>query len=213
MTRPFRPPPLALLLVALVTVASAGQAAAQSDGEDVIARLRQTYDGLDALSARFTQEAGGATAEGTLALRGDAYRIDTADQLLVSDGTTAWALSKSDRQVLVNDAVEDPSGFTPSTFFTRYPDRFDVVVTGRETLRGAPHDVLRLTPKDAGGAVSEVTLWARAADALPMRVRVTDVNGTAYTFALWDVRVNPPVTAGTFRYEPEPGVEVVDLRL
>jgi len=206
--------PLSLLLVALVAlpVFSAGQASAQDRSADVLARLRASYAQMDALRAEFTQEVGGARLEGTLLLRGDSYRIETPDQVLVTDGRTAWAYSKDDRQVLINDAVEDVTAFSPSAFFTRYPDRFHVRVIGAETLSGARHDVLRLTPREDGAPLREVTLYVRASDSLPTRVRVLDGNGTALTFDLRNVERNPRLPADAFRFTPPAGAEVVDLR-
>jgi outer membrane lipoprotein carrier protein len=211
---PSRSRALSLLLVALVAlpVFSAGQAAAQDRSYDVLARLRASYSSMDALRAEFTQEVGGARLEGTLLLQGDRYRIETPDQVLVTDGATAWAYSKDDRQVLINDAVEDVTAFSPSAFFTRYPDRFDVQVTGSETVSGARHDVLRLTPRDSGAQVREVTLYVRATDSIPTRVRVVDGNGTTLVFDLRNIERNPRLPADAFRFVPPAGAEVVDLR-
>lgn len=215
-TMPRRSLPFALLLAALVAlpVLFAGQAHAQAQdrSSDVLARLRASYAQVQALRAEFTQEVAGARLEGTLLLQGDRYRIETPEQVLVTDGTTAWAYSRDDRQVLINHAVEDVTAFSPSTFFTRYPDRFNVRVTGTETLNGARHDVLRLTPREAGAPVREVTLYVRASDSLPTRVRVLDGSGTTLVFDLRNIERNPRLPEGAFRFTPPPGAEVVDLR-
>ena len=198
-------------LLALLTVPFAGQALAQQNA-DVLDRLRARYESLDGLRATFTQRVGSATMEGSIALRGDAYRIETADQTLVTDGATSWVYSKTDRQVLVNDAVADETTFSPADFFTHYPDRFDVRADGTETIGGLRHDRLRLTPKNADAFLQEVTLFVRATDALPTRVRIVDGNGTTVLFDLQDVEVNPRLAEDTFRFSAPAGAEVVDLR-
>lgn len=197
----------ALLAIVLFT----GQAQAQAS-DDLLDRLRMRYETTDALRAHFTQSVGETTMQGTLVLRGDAYRIETPDQMLVTDGTTSWVYSKADGQVLVNDAVADETTFSPADFFTHYPDRFDVRVASSETLDGVRHDVLRLTPKNDDAFLREVTLWVRSADTLPRRVLIIDGNGTRLVFDLRDVEVNPPLRSDLFRFVPPRGAEVVDLR-
>jgi outer membrane lipoprotein carrier protein len=198
-------------LLALVTVLFTGQVHAQS-GDDLLDRLRERYESTDALRARFTQTIGDATMEGTLVLRGDAYRIETGDQTLVTDGETAWVYSKLDQQVLVNDAIKDETAFSPADFFTNYPDRFDVEVIGSEVIDGARHETLKLTPKNDDAFLREVTLFVCSTDALPTRVQIVDGNGTRVAFDLQDVEVNPTLGGDVFRFDAPIGAEVVDLR-
>lgn len=200
-----------LALVLFATVLSAGQVHAQN-GDDILDRLRTRYESTDALRAHFTQTIGDASMEGTLTLRGNAYRIETGDQTLVTDGTTAWVYSKSEKQVLVNDAVADETAFSPADFFTHYPDRFNVKVQGSESIGGVRHDRLQLTPKEGGSFLREVTLFVRASDALPTRVQIVDGNGTRVAFDLRDVEVNPRLSNDVFRFVAPQGAEVVDLR-
>lgn len=201
--------PFVLSLLALVLFA--GQVQAQ-DSDDLLDRLRMRYETTDALRARFTQSGGGASMQGTLVLRGDAYRIETPDQVLVTDGTTSWVYAKADGQVLVNDAIADETTFSPADFFTHYPDRFDVRVDSTTMLDGVRHEVLRLTPKDSDAFLREVTLWVRQVDTLPRRVQLLDGNGMGMTFDLSNVEVNPPLRSDVFQFVPPPGAEVVDLR-
>ena len=198
-------------VLALVAVLFAGQVHAQSS-DDILDRLRDRYESTDALRARFTQSIGDASMEGTLTLRGDAYRSETGDQILVTDGTTAWVYSAPDEQVLVNDAVKDETAFSPADFFTNYPDRFDVEVIGSESIDGARHDKLKLTPKNDDAFLREVTLFVRSADALPTRVQIVDGNGTRVGFDLRDVELNPRLGSDVFRFVAPAGTEVVDLR-
>ncbi len=198
------------LLLVLLAVLFAGPLRAQDS--DLLDRLRMRYETLDALRAHFTQSLGGATMAGTLVLRGDAYRIETPDQTLVTDGTTAWVYAKADGQVLVSHAVADETTFSPADFFTRYPDRFDVRPDGQETLGGTRHDVLLLTPKSSDTFLREVRLWVRTDDTLPTRVQIVDGNGTRIGFDLEDVEINPPLRGDVFQFVPPPGAEVVDLR-
>jgi outer membrane lipoprotein-sorting protein len=208
-----RPVPRFLGLLALIAVLAAGQVEAQPrSSDDLLDRLRARYEATDALRARFTQTVGDASMEGTLTLRGDAYRIEMRDQTLVTDGSTSWVYSEPDAQVLINDVIPDETAFSPADFFTHYPDRFYVAVAGSVTLDGARHDKLTLTPKSPDAFLREVTLFVRSTDALPTRVQIVDGNGTRLAFDLRDVELNPRLPVGIFRFDPPSGTEVVDLR-
>lgn len=200
-----------LALAGLVFVLSAGHVRAQS-ADAVLSRLRTTYGNVESLRASFTQRIGGSTQTGTVLLQGTRYRIETADQTLVTDGRTSWIYSRPDAQVLVNDYVEDETAFSPTDFFTRYPDRFHVALDRRETLGGVKHEVLRLTPKEPGAFVEGVRLWVRATDGLPTRVEIRDGNGTEMRFELSKIEVNPKLSRSAFTFTAPKGVEVVDLR-
>lgn len=209
----FRLPGRSLALALGLVVLLAGQAQAQSRAaSEVLERVRAAYAATDALRAAFTQEVAGARLEGTLLLQGDRYRIETADQVLVSDGRTAWAYSRPDNQVLISRVDDDALALSPNAFFTRYPDEFHVQVRGTETLGGVRHDVLHLTPRQRNAFVREVTLHVRSSDGMPTRARVVDGNGTVMTFTLRNLERNPRLAADAFRFTPPPGAEVVDLR-
>ncbi len=202
-----------LAAVLLVPVLFSGQAEAQSrSAEDVLQRLRSTYSSVDAMRASFTQQIGEHAMSGTITLQGDRYRIETADQVLVSDGRTAWAFSRLDNQVLVSDHSDEAAAFAPGAFFTQYPDRFRVSVTGSESIGGTRHDVVQLTPRDADMPVRQVTLYVRSSDSIPTRVRVLDGAGSTMVFSLDQIQRNPRLANDTFRFTAPSGAEVIDLR-
>jgi outer membrane lipoprotein carrier protein len=198
--------------VFLLPVLIGGQAFAQASSDEVIERLRASYETIDALQATFTQHGGGTTIEGTIILSGDRYRVELADQVLVSDGATAWAYSSIDNQVLINRHIDDAGAFSPSTFFTQYPEHFNVQPGGSEIIRGAGHDVLRLTPRQRDMQVRDVTLFVRTSDSIPTRVRITDMQGGTLVFELTDIEKNPRLPAGTFQFRAPSGTETIDLR-
>lgn len=202
----------ALTLAGIVLFGGQARAQKPADADAVLARLKATYGSVESLRATFRQTVGGAEQAGTVLLQDRRYRIETPGQVLATDGETSWIYSRADAQVLVNDYVEDETAFSPTDFFTRYPDRFHVAHDRRAQRQGTAHDVLRLTPKQPGAFVEQVVLWVRATDGLPTRVEVRDGNGTEMAFELDAIEVNPKLAPGAFRFTAPAGVEVVDLR-
>jgi outer membrane lipoprotein carrier protein len=199
----------AAVLAALVLFA--GQAEAQT-ATAIAQQLQQRYRALGALRADFVQSVGGSTLRGTITVRGDAFRIELPDQTLVSDGTTLWAYTPDENQVVVQDYSEDDLGFSIGMVFTDYLQVFRPTGATRATLGGVRHDVLALVPREAGSPVRDATLYVRTSDAVPTRVRVHDVEGRTLSFDLSNVQLNPRLTADAFTFRYPRGVEVIDLR-
>lgn len=213
---------LLVLLGALFALQLAAPAAAQDgpppEADELLARLEQTYDETEALSARFTQTTtssfsdGAATHSGRLLLQEDRYRVETDQQTLVTNGETTWVYTPSEDQVIVNDYVEDETTFVPSEFFYDYGDRFTSTSVETTTQDGESHYVLRLEPKEEGAFYREITLWMRERDNLITQLKVVDADDTEMIFELEDIEFNPSVSADTFTFSPPEGAEVVDLR-
>lgn len=197
--------------LALGFVLFAGQVAAQ-DAEAVAQRLQQRYRALNAIQANFVQTVGSSRLSGSLSVRGDAFRIELPDQMLVSNGATLWSYSQDDNQVVVQDYDDQELGFSIGQLFTNYLAVFRVTGATSATVNGVAHDVLALVPRDAGSTVRDATLYVRSEDAVPTKVRVRDVNNTTLAFDLQDVQLNPRISSDTFNFRFPSGVEVIDLR-
>jgi outer membrane lipoprotein-sorting protein len=201
------------VIALLLSVLSAGQAAAQSTNATAVAqRLQAQYRTIRTLQAQFTQTTGEQRLSGTLSVRGEAFRLDLGNQVLVTDGTTLWSYSRDDAQVIVQDYDPAQVGFSVGQIFTGYLDVFRVTGATRARIGGIRHDVLSLRPRASGSTVRDATLYVRSTDAIPTRVRVRDTNGGTLAFDLSNVRLNPSLPATTFRFTAPRGTEVVDLR-
>ncbi|HLA64257.1 MAG TPA: outer membrane lipoprotein chaperone LolA, partial [Rhodothermales bacterium] len=202
---------VAALALAVLAVLPAAPAAAQN-ADAVARRLRERFAAVRSFQADFVQTVSGRQIRGTLAVRGDAFRIELPEQTLVSDGRTLWSYTRADRQVIVQDYERDAVGFSIGQVFTDWGSQFRTTGASRATLAGVAHDVLALVPRETGSSVRDVTLYVRTSDAVPTRVRVHDVNGQTLAFDLSNVRLNPRLASNTFTFRPPSGVEVVDLR-
>ena len=205
-------------VLGLVVLSVGHSSAVAQDAGAVFARLQQKYNGLDGLRAEFTQTMTSAysdekaSSSGTLTLAGDRYRVETAGQVLVANGTETYVYLPEQQQVIINDVVEDESAFTPSEFLLNYDERFNVGSVEAVTLGGQKHFKLSLTPKSSSSFFQTATLWLRDRDDVITRLEVLDVNETRMVFELKNVQFNPALDAATFRFTPPAGAEVIDLR-
>ncbi len=187
-------------------------------GDQVIKRLKEKYDSIDALRAEFTQtmssaySSGEESFSGTLTLQGDKYRIETDTQTLVTDGSVTWIFNKAEKQVLINNKVDDETAFDINDFFFNYSERYSVTASQEEVISGQKHYLLRLKPKNQDSFYSQVTLWVRDSDTVITRLEVVDMNETTMLFSLRNIDLNPQISRSTFVFTPPDNAEVVDLR-
>lgn len=200
------------LLALLTAVLWSGQAQAQATPEAVARDLQKRYGAIETLQAQFVQTVGGQKLRGTLSVKGDAFRLDLGPQVLATDGRTLWSYSRDDEQVVVRDYDPAQVGFSIGQLFTDYRSVFRVTGASRATIGGVRHHVLTLRPRESGSTVRDVTLYVRASDAVPTRIRAHATSGGTLAFDLTDVRRNVRLPASTFRFQAPAGTEVVDLR-
>ena len=204
---------LAATLALCALVLHPGQALAQARSPETVARqLLDRYGDATSMRASFTQTVGAQTLDGTLSVQDEAFRLDLAEQTLVTDGETLWSYSKPDRQVVVQEYDPGEVGFSVGQLFTNYLEVFRATGATRATIRGVRHDVLTLRPRERGLSVRDVTLYVRSSDGIPTRVRVHDTNGGTMAFDLSNIERDVRFPTSTFRFAAPQGTETVDLR-
>lgn len=190
----------------------------EADAERLATRLAARYDAIDTMRLRFLQTASSAFMDtderysGQLTFSDVAYRIETSNQTIVTDGVTSWVHNRSENQVIINDFVEDESAFSLTQFLGSFSDEYRATYQGSEALAGVGHERLRLNPIDDFAAFRQVDLWIRDADGLVTRLIAVDLNDVRMVFELSDIEVDPTLGPGVFTFPMPDGVEQVDLR-
>jgi len=206
----------AALYAAVLFVASVGLASAADSAR---ARLDSFGKGLNAVSADFEQHMtdqnrhGDKTSRGTLALKAPRqFRWDVTapyKQLIVADGEKVWIYDPDLEQVTVRaqGTEEAHSPLTVLTDLSQLDSQF-------ATSEAGTHDGLawlRLTSKAKEPEFEYADLGLDATSLQRMRFKDQLGNVTEIRFADW--KRNPSLPAGTFKFTPPKGVDVVgDLK-
>ncbi|MBC7185482.1 MAG: outer membrane lipoprotein carrier protein LolA [Calditrichaeota bacterium] len=192
--------------------------AQQMDGQAVVRKVRATFESLKTMRARFTQTfewqlvGESQKTAGTLAAaKGDRYRIETEDQLIVTDGKTVWNFSKANKQVIVDELGKTADAPLMRDLMLRYAEGYTAVLKGQEAIGGSDCFVVELRPKGEE-FITAVTLWVDGKLWVPLRVRQVDVNDNVNVYELQDVELNVTLPPGLFTFEPPAGAEVIDMR-
>ncbi|HYB73153.1 MAG TPA: outer membrane lipoprotein chaperone LolA [Candidatus Sulfotelmatobacter sp.] len=213
-----------MLVVALFMAAlPAPRAAAAAPGgqlDEVVDRLERTYAAARDLTARFRQTstitaaAQVQQASGTVAVkRPGKMRWEYAEpdpRLFVTDGTTFWAYSPEDKQVLVRE-TKGALGATPLAFLMGAGNlRQDFQI--REVAHaagGGKTALLDLRPVKPNATLARLLLEVDLASSLIVQATVFDAVGNTIVLALSDQRLNTGVPDSRFTFVPPPGVQVV----
>lgn len=183
--------------------------------ESVIDRVRARYEASSGIEARFEQvttlfdESDRLT--GRIWLQGEKYRLETGSRTVVADGETVWVFDRAENQVIVSDFVEDETTFSITGFLYRFDERWRVTGEAASTQGAERVRIATVVPIDPDDWFSRVIVTVRERDAMVTRLEVVDASDVTMIFDLRNV-VERPLEPGLFRFSPEVGVEIVDLR-
>ncbi len=197
----------------------ASLAAAQPQADEILQALQKKYGGLRDASASFTETTYlpftqvTQRVSGTIMMKkGNKYRIETANQTIVTDGVTVWRVSPSKKQVLIDTFKEDPKNPTPDRLLFQAPKDYNAIRTDNEKLDGRDVMVLKLTPKSESSNLKSLKLWIGGDDNVILKVETVDFSDTQRTYTISKFSMDSGIADARFTYAPPKGYEVVDLR-
>jgi outer membrane lipoprotein carrier protein len=202
-----------LVIAGLALLAAVDGLAAEAGVE----RLRAFLEELHSLEADFEQTVVDASGEasqrsrGSLAIRRPGrFRWDYREpfpQQIVGDGTTVWLYDPDLAQVTRQDQADALEG-SPAQVLSgsaALEESFEV----RADPGGGPSDLawVVLTPRHENSQFEEVRLGF-GEDAL-LRMEMVDKLGQTSVLRFSKIRRNPDLGDAVFRFEPPPGVDVL----
>lgn len=209
----------ALLGTCAVLALGPAPAPAGDTPEEVLGNVRKKYDSIRDAELTFSQRTRFAVAKvehqarGTLSLKKEnRYRIETDDQIIVTDGVTVWSYSVPNKQVLIDAFKQNERSLSPERILSGAPGEYSAALLGRETMGKAETVILKLIPRGEHSLVSSLRLWIDTETWLIRKAEVTDVNGKETTYVVIDMRINTGIPDARFTLKIPEGVEVVDLR-
>jgi outer membrane lipoprotein carrier protein len=198
---------------------SATIVSAQEKAEDLVNKIRQTYEKLESLKGDFEQEFIWALAgetqvlNGTLYLKkGDRYRVETPNQMIITDGKTVWTYSLDKNQVFVDNLEKSKDNPLPRDLIIKYTRDFKPKLLRSEKVGEADCYVLSLTPRDENSFIRIVTAWIDKSTWLAARIEQTDISDNKTVYLLKNVQRNAALADGLFTFKIPSDAEVVDMR-
>ena len=209
---------MSLTLLALLMAGSIAKAKTPS-GKALIKDVQGAYKELDSFSCRFQLSFTWAMVEETdkqegtiLMAKGDKFRYETPNQVMVTDGTTLWRYSPANGQCIVENLKNVEDAALPRELLFDYPKKFDAGDVTEVNLDGRLTYQFPLHPKEGGLGIAEVTVWVDATDFITRKMQYLDDSGNQTLYSLNDIQLNPVIAEDRFVFDVPDGVKVFDLR-
>lgn len=196
-------------LMALTTLAWA----ADKKADEILAKVQNAYEKLDNVCADFTQTfywkltddrqvvSGFICAQG-----GDKFKIETPEQIIVTDGDVLWTLNKINKQVII-DHAENSTNDNPfiKNFMQKYIAEYNAQM-------GETPDHIVLTSKTGEHFVPKIQLWIDSKSNLISKIVQDDLNDNSTTFEMANVNTDISLAAKDFKFQVPSDADVIDMR-
>jgi chaperone LolA len=188
-------------------------------GKEIIESLRKKYASIDDAVVKFEQTVKYGVSKFEQSFSGtfyfkkkNKYRIETDQQIVVTDGVTSWLYSKVNNQVIIDKYREDKDTSSPEKFLLSISDEYIPVILRTERNEGKKVYILKLTPRHENSSIESAKIWIVEGDLQITRVEITDISGTVTTYSVKSIKINSGVEDSIFKFSIPTGVKVVDLR-
>lgn len=187
--------------------------------QDITKNMQRRYEMIDNVVAKFTQQVkfGFSSLEqrfnGTLTMKKPKmYKVESEHQTLVTNGSTVWAYSPVNKQVVIDRYKENQNSISPDRFLLTLPSDYYSTLLGTESDSDKSLVTIKLVPKDDRSFVKSVKLWVVQGTWDVRKIMVVDVNETETTYVIDRLSLNATLNDTMFSFSPPPGTEIVDLR-
>lgn len=192
---------------------------AGESAQELLERLQTKYQSIRDASITFTQHALFAITkaeqsfDGKLLMKkGNKYRIEMEQQLIITDGSIVWTYSKLNNQVIIDRYKDDPRSFTPDKVLMTLSGNYTAANLGTESFAKREFTILKLTPKAPRSGIRWMKVWVDEEELLMRKVQVADRSENIMTYTLGSITSNEGLVDSLFRFAPPPGAEIIDLR-
>ncbi len=206
--------PLVLLVLSAATLAAKGPSA-----DEIMKKVQKKISSAKVVEADFVQVFEWSVAGERQEFQGkiwigqkDAFRIETPEQLIVSDGKSVWTLDKVNRQVIVDYLNPEEETYLPRQLSLQFSRKYSAKLEGKEKIGGQELYHISLRSKDPDVFIQQFDLWIDASNYIVRKIAYLDANENRTVYEIKRVRFLQRYDPALFQYSVPEGVEVVDLR-
>lgn len=188
---------------------------------EVVTRVQNVYQGLESLSARFTQNVQHVgmskliTESGTVEfkkggkMRWNFFKPET--RFFISDGKTLWIYMKEKQQVYVS-TIQAGTSQTALNFLSgmgNIQQSFNVQAVPANAKVIPNHFALKLVPKENIGTISYLLAYVSLQTGLVTTTNLADALGTTTWVDFFDIKTNSKIDDSRFSFEVPKNANVI----
>jgi len=190
------------------------------DESDIIEEVQDLYEDIEYFSADFIQKeqfkltGSENETKGKIYIKnGTEYRLETEDQIVVTDGKVVWSYSPHSKQVIIDNIKEGDASLLPRDMLFRYPKNYFSNLLKEEKIGGSKYFVLKMTPKeDIHGYIKSMKIWVNAESYLINKMEYDDLNDNTSLFQIEKMDIKSELPDSLFIFNPPPQSELIDMR-
>jgi outer membrane lipoprotein carrier protein len=152
--------------------------------------------------------------KGSIYVKGNKFRLDISDQIILCDNKTIWTYSKEVNEVQVNNYDAKKAPVKLDDLFTMYDKGF--LSKTLETKKEGKSEivVVELTPKDKKKSFFKIKLTIDKTNQTIVKSQVFEKTGTIHTYQVTNQYPNVKLEDKFFVFDVKkyPKCEVIDLR-
>ena len=190
-----------------------------TEEQKIIERVEKAVRSASTLSIHFTEKfiwkmtGEENTLSGTMLMAGeDRFRIETEDQILVSDGKTLWTYSKPANRVLIDKLAQTEESLLPRQLLLQYTKGYSAKRLPDETVLGIHCIVLLFTDTEGTSYYSKWELWVDPDTYLPRQLMQEDLSGNQNIYLLESVETGVKIDPDRFRFKIPEGADVIQMQ-
>ncbi|MCK5032573.1 MAG: outer membrane lipoprotein chaperone LolA [Calditrichia bacterium] len=190
------------------------------DESDIIEEVQDLYEDIEYFSADFIQKeqfkltGSENETKGKIYIKnGTEYRLETEDQIVVTDGKVVWSYSPHNNQVIVDNVKEGDASLLPRDMLFRYPKNYFSNLLKEEKIDASKYYVLKMTPKeDIHGYIKSLKIWVNTESYLINKIEYDDLNDNTSLFQIEKMDIKSELPDSLFIFNPPPQSELIDMR-
>lgn len=210
-------------LILLTVLFSAQAAFAQTSDQNAVKLLKsvsQKYSAYKTMQMDVTltienlESKSKETKTGKVYGKGNMFKAEMGNQMIMSDGKTLWTYLKDVNEVQISDFEQGQGIMSPNDIFKIAEKDYLVYMGEKVTESGKTLQIIELTPKNKSLSFSKIKMYIDPADNTVKKGVVYDKNAIHYTYSISNFKSNVELADSFFKFDKAkyPGVEVIDLR-
>jgi outer membrane lipoprotein-sorting protein len=193
---------------------------ADTDVNKVVKKMREKYKNAKTLLidfkeiSRFSLTGTETEVSASLYIENmNQFRLESEDQILVSNGETFWRYNKIENQVLIDYAKKGDQEILVNDILSEKTETYYTQLIREYKEDGTKLYVIKLTPKpDSDSFFQDIKVWVEDKSWEINKIIYTDYNENETEFQIEKIELNKELSMTTFTFEAPEGSEVVDVR-
>jgi outer membrane lipoprotein-sorting protein len=211
---------IAIILLILASSFSGMSQGKANEAEKLLEKISKRYKAFKSIKADFTytlenkQEKSQEKQKGQILIKGNKFRLDIANQLIICDNKLVWTFSREINEVQISNYDPKKAAIRLDDIFTMYGKGFVYKQVEAKKDGNKELVLVELTPKDKKKNFFKIKVWVDKTNQTIISSQVFDKNGSIHTYSVNNQVPNLIFQDNQFTFDVKkyPGCEVVDLR-